>query len=136
MSFTPTAGPVAVLKIESGSLMAQTIFPGINWKIDHDPKLKDVSNFETGRTEAQTLPDSTLTFTLVYDNTTNPFLAANGGLKAGAPLTANCYTASAAFFVFTGLVSKVGAGVAGLEDVVMCDIEARESGGALVYPAS
>jgi hypothetical protein len=133
---TPSIGPVAVLKLKGGSLGSAAVVPGINWKIDIDPKLKDVSNFKSGRFRAPTLGDCTFSTTLVYDTSTNPFLDANGGLKAGAVITADCYVDATNFFEVPLMISKVGAEVSALEDVTMCAIEAQLHDGTVAYPAA
>jgi len=135
MAFTPTAGQFAVLKITpSGG--AQSTQPAINWKIGHDGKLKDVSNFRDGRVQAKTLPISTLAATLVWDSAANPTLAANGQIQPGQNIVANCYTdpATTKPIVFTGMIATVNPGNEGVEGVVMIDFTATESGGALAYP--
>jgi hypothetical protein len=66
MPFTATAGPVAILKI------GDTTVPASDWKFDYDAKIKDISNFVSGRTYIGTLAEGSMSFKMIWDVTAMP----------------------------------------------------------------
>ena len=86
-----------------------------------------------------TLPDYTLSLTLVWDSAANPLLTANGGITEGAKLNMALFTDQAqtntkAWFGPV-IVSKVSPKNSGVEDVVMCDVTC-EANGAITPPSA
>jgi hypothetical protein len=149
MSFTPTSGQYAAAQLGTGAIGSNTqiTVPGINWSLDWDNKSKDVSNFRDGRSRTGTLPDYTLTLTLVWDAAANPLLAANGDLitlsntsvARGSLINATLFTDQAqtnskAWFG-PYIVSKVSPKNSGVEDVVMLDVTC-EANGAITPPST
>lgn len=150
MTFTPTSGQFAVAQLGPGALGVNTniTLPGINWSLDWDNKTKDVSNFRDGRSRTGTLPDYTLSLTLVWDSAANPLLPANGdllnvntntGIVKGSALNMTLYTDQAltntkAWFGPV-IVSKVSPKNSGVEDVVMLDVTC-EANGMIVPPSA
>jgi hypothetical protein len=133
MPFTPVNGSLAAIKVIVAS--TPVTIPAINWKLDIDAKLKDVSNFRDGRFRKRTLQDATLTFTLVWDSSAEPNLSANGAFVDGTAFVANCYVDEAAskFFAVPAVVSTVGPANEGVEGVIMYEVTALLSG-AVTYP--
>jgi hypothetical protein len=127
MSFTPTAGPVAIMKIGS------TTIPASDWKFSIDAKLKDISNFQTGRTHIATLTDGDMTFKMIYDTAAQPIDPAGLNLLPGASVTIKCYTSVDHFFSVPLVIGKITPTLGGMEDVVMYEVEAKLSG-SIVYP--
>jgi hypothetical protein len=141
MSFTPTAGMFAAAQLGPGAIGTNTniTVPGINWNLDHDAKAHDVSNFRDGRRRTGTLPDYTLTLTLVWDSAANPLLPANGGVALGSLLNVTLYTEATnnnekAWFGPV-IVSKLGPKNEGVEGVVMMDVTC-DANGTLVPPST
>ena len=136
MSFAPVSGALAKATVDVGG--SPVVFPSINWKLDIDPKLKDVSNFRDGRFRKKTLQDATLTLTLVWDSAAQPNAAANGGIVDGAAISVKCYVDESAtkFFLVPGVIGSIGAANAGPEDVIMLDITVNLSGGVVTYPVT
>lgn len=132
MSFTPTQGAVAVftLTMVGGSL--QTV-PGVNWKLDLDGKLADTSNFRDGRSKSGTLPDGTLTCTLVWDAGEQPTKVADTGLRLGVGGIAKCYTDATHFFSVPVVCGTIGLDNGGVESVLMVDTTFGLNG-AITYP--
>jgi hypothetical protein len=127
VSFTPTAGPVAIIKIGTATI------PGINWTLGIDPKIKDVSNFRDGRITAATLQDADLSFTVVWDQDAEPTATSGPNLRDGAVITAQLYTSSSAYFSVTAQVSHVEPALSGMEDVLMYSVQAKLNG-SVTYP--
>jgi hypothetical protein len=133
--FTPTAGPVALMKILVGTgTPVATIVPGINWKLNNDGKLKDVSNFQTGRQPAATLADADLSFTLVLDQANLPNLPTGFNIKAGSTFTAQLYVDGTRFYTGTFMTATDTPSVDGMEDVIMVPVTAKVIG-TITYPA-
>lgn len=131
MSFTPVAGPTCLLKLGA----SPTTVPGMNWQLNIDAKLVDVSNFQTGRTPAATLSDVDLSFTLVWDQTAPPTDTDLQNIRDGASIQAQLFTASGKFFAFTGLIGTLSPGVSSLEDVLKLPVSAKING-TLTYPTN
>lgn len=131
MTFTTTAGPVALLKYAAAPSGTPAVGPGINWKLAIDAHDVDISNFQTGRTPAPTLEGTILTFTLVLDSAAKPFLTP--GVDSGLVILAKLFVDATNFYSGTFLVSQVEPGVEGLENVVMYPVTAKISG-ALTRP--
>lgn len=124
----PTIGPVAVMKIGT------TVLPAQDWKFTYDGKLKDISNFAGGRQYTFTLPDGDMTFKVIYDQSNAPYDAAGLNLNVGANVTVQCFVDAAKFITVPLVIAKVTPGVAGMEDVLMWEVEAKLSG-AITWPA-
>ncbi len=135
MPFTPTAGPVALLKAAPSPSGTPSTRPGINWKLDIDAKQTDTSNFEVGRSASPTLEDATLSFTLVWDTSDQPFDPAKSGIDSGLNILARLYTDASHYYAGTFAVATVGPGVDGLESVVMYPVTAKLIG-VLARPAA
>jgi hypothetical protein len=124
---TATAGPIAVLKIGTATV------PASDWKFDIDPKLKDISNFVSGRTYIGTLAEGSMSFRMIWDTAAMPTDPAGLNLLPGASVIARCYTDATKFFEVPLLIGKVTPHLPGIEDVVHYEVEAKLSG-AIVYP--
>ena len=76
-----------------------------------------------------------LEFTLVWDQTAPPTDSDLQNIRDGAAITAQLYTASGKYFVFTGLIGTLAPGVDSLEDVLKLPVTAKISG-TLTYPTN
>lgn len=128
--FHPTSGAVAILVVSGGTV------PGINWKFNFDPKLKDVSNFRDGRVKAGTLPDGNVSVRLVYDKSKPPTAAGGYNLRPGATGSAKLYVDDTNFWTVPYVVGPIGPENPGVEDVVYQDVTLEYSNGDIVYPAN
>lgn len=129
MSFLPVQGNVAFAK--SGSV----IVPGINWKLNLDPKItSNPSNFRDGRVKIGTLLDASVTIRLVWDSAAPPTLVAGANIRPAAPGTVLCYVDATNFFSVPGIWGVIGPENAGIEDCVMCDCTFEFSGANITYP--
>jgi hypothetical protein len=133
MSFTPTPGQVAVAKLSATGGTADTILPGINWKIEADGKVYDVSNFRDLRSRVATLTDSTVTVTLIWDAGEQPTKAATTGIRLGVKGAIKCYVDATHFFLIEIIVSNMGPENQGVENVVQMDVTLQQSG-TFTYP--
>ncbi len=127
MSFTPIAGPVALLKACAFGGTPATV-PGINWKLTIDGHVVDVSNFYNGRFNTSTLESVEFSTTLVWDSTTMPQNTANAGFDAGLACTIRCYVSANQYYVGTFIISTVEPGVEGMENVIMYPVTAKLNG--------
>jgi len=136
MSFQPTTGKVAKLTISMAGGKADWLGPGINWKLNVDPKLVDKSNFRDGRLKNPTLTDATCNLTLVYDKADPLFKtgATAASVLAGASGTAKLYVDDTAFYTMPFVIGPVGVENPGMEDDVMVDLELSLSGGDITPP--
>lgn len=133
MSFTPIAGPTAVLKISvSSSFVVQ---PAISWKLSIDGKLTDISNFLTGRTPALTLTDVDFEFTLIYDDSTPPTDSDLANIRPGTVISGQCYVNSSKFYALSAMISTVAPAIESLEDVLKLPVTAKITG-TLTYPTN
>jgi hypothetical protein len=126
--FTPSSGMRAALKFGTA------IVPATNWKLSIDPKIKDISNFLTGRLKMGTLPDCKLTTTIIWNTSEMPTDPAGLNIVAGATAVARCFVDETHFFEVPGIISKLDPHLSSIEDVVMEDIELDLSGGDIIYP--
>jgi hypothetical protein len=126
-TITATAGPVAILKI------GDTTVPASDWKFDIDPKLKDISNFVSGRTYIGTLAEGSMSFRMIWDVTAMPTDPAGLNLMPGASVTAKCFVDPVHFFQVTLLIGKVTPHLPGIEDVVHYEVESKING-PIIYP--
>lgn len=133
MPFTPTVGQVAVLDLSLGAGAAHWKGPGINWKFNPDPKITDKSNFRDGRIKNPTLPDATISLTLVYDQADSPFKASGGNVLIGVAGTARLFVDATNFISCPVLVGAVGIENPGMEDDLMLDVT-LELNGAITWP--
>jgi hypothetical protein len=137
----PTAGMFGAAQLGTGAVGSNTqiTVPAINWNLDWDGKPKDYSNFRDGRARTGTLPDYSLTLTLVWDSSANPLLAANGGVTVGALLTTTLYTESTNTNTKAWhgpvIVSKIGPKNEGVEGIVMMDVTC-DANGTLTPPSA
>jgi hypothetical protein len=137
MSFTPTVGQVAIVKITLGAGGATDwVGPGITAKADLDGKVVDKSNFRDGRIKNATLPDATVTLTLVYDQADSPFKTGTGGaqITLGATGTLKYCVDATHYFGLPVIVQTIGLENPGMEDDLMCDVEFGLNG-SITYPA-
>lgn len=138
MPFTPTTGKVAVVKLTLGAGLADWIGPGINWKLDIDPKVVDKSNFRDGRIRNPTLQDAHLTLTLVYDQADSPFKVTGGHVLDGASGTAKLYTDATHYFSVPIILSAVGVEFGGVEEDLMLnvgfDLSSDGTNSTVTYP--
>jgi hypothetical protein len=134
MAFTPTAGQTAVLKLSMTGGTADTIVPGVNWKLNLDAKTRDVSNFRDGRARIGTLADATLSVSMVWDSAEQQTKASSGtGIRLGVTGTAKCFTDASKFFSVPVIVAQVGPNNEGVEGVVTNDVT-FELNGSITYP--
>jgi len=131
MSFTPTVGQVAVLDLTLGGGAAHWIGPGINWKLHLDPKVVDKSNFRDGRIKNATLPDGTLTLTIVYDQADSPFKTTGGNITMGATGTARCFVDATHYWTVPVIVGPLDLENSGMEDDLGLEIEFDLNGTAV-----
>jgi hypothetical protein len=128
---TPTAGPVAVMKI--GTTTPVTV-PGTDWKLDIDAKLKDCSNFLDGRIYVGTLPEGDFSCTIIWDSSAMPTDPAGLNLVPGANVTTKLYTSATKFFSVPLTIAKIEV-ESKIEDVVMFKVTAKQTG-PIVYPVT
>lgn len=133
MPFTPIAGINAALKF--GTTTPITV-PATDWTLNIDPKLKDVSNFLTGRLKIKTLPDAKLTCKIIWDTATMPTDPAGLNITDGATVIARCYVSATQWFEIPGVVARFDPSLGSVEDVVMLSIEIDLSGGVVIYPTA
>jgi hypothetical protein len=133
VTLVPTPGQVAVLKATIGAGSTDYVFPAINWKLSVDGKVVDVSNFRDGRYKVGTLPDATLTFTLIWDANDEPTSTAAASVRTGLQGSAKCYTDSTHYFVVPICVSTADVNNDGVEDVLKLDVSCGLSG-QITYP--
>jgi hypothetical protein len=133
MAFTPTEGEVAVVKLSMTGGTADTIVPGTGWKLQLDGKPKDVSNFRDGRKRKGTLPDASLTMTLVWDAGEQATKASVTGIRLGVTGTAKCFTDATKFFSVPVIVAQIEPENEGVEGVVMLPVTLQLNG-AITYP--
>lgn len=124
---TPTGGAIAIVKIGTLTL------PGMDWKLEIDPKLKDISNFLDGRKKIKTLQDGKFTSKIIWDQDEVPTDPAGMNLVDGASVTVHAFVDATRFFVIAGLVAKLTPGSA-MEDALTMDIEVDLSGASIIYP--
>ncbi len=129
MAFTPVAGPVAILKIGT------TTVPGINWKLNIDGKLANVSNFRDGRWNAETLDDVDLSFSVVWDAAAPPSDTNLLDLRPGITVAAKCFTDSTHFFLLNAIVGTVEPGIDSMESVIMYPVTAKIQG-SITWPVN
>ena len=130
----PIKGQTAVIRTVVGN--TNTNLAAINWTLNIDGKLKDVSNFRDGRFRAKTLQDATVSFTVVHDGSAAAYLAANGSLIDGQAMSIYCYTNTAAYFTVPAMVSTVSPKNEGVEGVVMIDVTAVMHNGTVTYASA
>ena len=140
MSFSPIAGPTMLLKLSTGNSLtgvgtSPATVPAMNWKLNIDGKLVDVSNFLYGRQPALTLVDVDLEFTMVYDDSAPPTDSDLVNLRPGVLFTAQCYTNSTKYYTLSAMVSTINPGIDSLEDVGRIPVTAKISG-TLTYPTN
>ena len=128
MSFTPTKGPIALIKTAAAPSGTPATIPAINWKLDIDGKLKDISNFAVGRFPQGTLEDADLSCTLVWDSASMPHDPAGAGIDTGLDILVKCLTDATLFYSGTFTISTVGPGVSAMEDVLMYDVKGKLKG--------
>jgi hypothetical protein len=133
MAFTPTSGMVAILSLELGSNSTFTTVPGVNWKLDLDAKLAGVSNFRDGRSNIGTLPDGSLSLTVVWDAGEQITKVADTGVRLGVVGTAKCYTDATHFFSVPVIVGTIGGENGGVESALMFDVTFALNG-SITYP--
>jgi hypothetical protein len=131
----PIAGPVAVLKFSYliADTLTAVVQPAMNWKLNIDGKLVDVSNFLSGRTPALTLTDVDFECTLVYDDNNPPTDTDLANIRPGTLLVVQCYTNATKFYSLSAMVSTIAPGIESLEDVHKIPVTAKISG-ALTWP--
>ena len=123
MAFTPTVGQVAQVKLTCGAGgTADWIGPGINWKLNIDPKVVDKSNFRDGRIRNKTMQDADGTLTLVYDQNDSPFKTTGGNVLDGLSGTAKFFVDATHYFSCPFIIAGVGVENPGMEDDLMLDI--------------
>lgn len=132
MPFTPTVGMTAIVKLTMAGNSEVTV-PGINWKLAADGKPADVSNFRDGRKRVGTLPDATITVTLVWDSDEMPTKATGTNLRLGVKGTAKCYTSSTKFFSCPVIVAQIEPENEGVEGRVMQPVTLQLDGD-ITYP--
>lgn len=132
MAFTPTQGMIAILTLTMTGGTLQTV-PAINWKADLDGKLADTSNFRDGRSKTGTLPDASISCTLVWDAGEQVTKVADTGLRLGVGGVAKCYTDASHFFSCPVKVGTIGLDNGGVENVLMVDVTLGLDG-AITYP--
>lgn len=128
MAFTPSAGLNCVVALNT---VGSPALAGMNWTLDVDPRVKDVSNFTTGRMRIGTLLDATLTFQLVWDTTAQAATSSlpttgTGSMWAGNYITVYCFTSvspTPKYFTVTGIISKVTPSLASIEDAMLYNVE-------------
>lgn len=135
MAFTPVAGSTAKIKVSMTEGTANTTLPGVNWKLNYDPKLKDVSNFRDGRFRAATLEDATIDVTLVFDAADPYTKAAVTGLRGGVAGSAELFHDGTKKWVVPIKVGTIGETNEGVEGVVMVDVQLLQHNGAVIYPS-
>lgn len=132
MAFIPVGGLTAICKVGG----TPAIVPGINWTFNFDPKLASASNFRDGRVMIATLPDGTVSLTLIYDKTSPPTTVAGFGLRPGAGGVALLYVDDTNYWTVPFVVGVVTPKNDGLEDVVKYDVNLQYSSNAVTYTAS
>ncbi len=133
MPFTPTAGPVALLKAAAAGGSPATV-PGINWKIAIDGHVVDISNFSQGRLNTGTLEGAEFSCTLVWDSAAQPNDPANAGFDASLLCDIRCYTSASKYYTGRFVISTVEPGVEAMENVVMYPVTGKLNG-TLTRPA-
>lgn len=129
MPLTPTEGKVA--KVTVGA----TDVPGVNWSNPIRGNPKDVSNFRDGRRIKTTLPNATITMSLVWDADDQPTDVAASNIRIGTEVTVKCYTDATHFFSGPYTVTEIGPKNDGVEDVVMMDVTFGLNGD-ITYPVA
>lgn len=133
---TPVTGQQAPLKVNVANTNAT--LASINWTLEIDAKVKDISNFRDGRQRAKTLQDATLTTTVVHDASAAEYLSANGGLVDGVTGTAYCFQSNStntnAAYIVPFIITSVSPKNDGPEGIVMTEIKASLHNGTVTYP--
>lgn len=136
MSFTPVKGKFAY--VTDNTSPTPNIYPGVNWTLNLDPKLEDCSNFRDGRQRDDTLADSDVTMTLIFDQDKPPDKAGSGALnlRGGALVTLKLYVdnAQTLFYQIPCKVGQVTPKNEGVEKVLKYDVKFHQHG-AITYPA-
>ena len=136
MAFTPVSGMTARVQLTVGTGGSNITIPAINWTLNEDPKLFDVSNFRDGRVRAATLEDCSISLTLVWDDANRPTKTSQANIRKGMAGTAKLFVgaASNAYYLLPVMVNTVKTSNGGVENVLMQDVELLQSGGALSFP--
>ena len=136
MPFTPIAGMTAVVKLSIGTGGSDVLIPAINWTLNEDPKLFDVSNFRDGRARFPTLEDCSVGLTLVWDNADRPTKTTAANVRKGLAGQVKLITGPGVndFYLLPIRVNTVKTANEGVENVLMQDVELLQSGGALQLP--
>lgn len=132
MSFIPTSGMTAVLKVGN----TPTTIPGTNWTFTFDPKLVSASNFRDGRVMIGTLADGSVSLSVVYDKTTPPTATSGFGLRPGAGGTALLYVDDTNYWTVPFVCGPVNPTNPGIEDFVRYDVTLQYSSPSVTYTAA
>ena len=134
MAFTPVSGRYAY--ITDNATPTPNVYPGVNWTLNIDPKLDDVSNFRDGRQRSPNLGDADVSLTVIYDQDKPPDKTTGLNLIAGQEVTVKLYVnnSQSLFYQIQCRVGAVATKNEGVEKTVKQDIKLHQSG-TLTYPA-
>jgi hypothetical protein len=132
-NLTPVKGKFC--KLTDNTSPTALEYPGVNWTLNDDAKLDDVSNFRDGRRRIDTLKDATLEFELIYDENDAPDKSTALNLQAGVKVTVKAYVnnAQTKFWEFPGRIATISTGAESKDKANRYKVK-LELDGTLVYP--